>query len=220
LAALLMSMGIVEKRPEFVASTAPRMTVLLEVARNRQLLCTSLLGILLQFIVFATTFGFTPLAAVQLHASEFQLGLLGVVGTLPGLFVAPLAGTVLPRKFGVKGTLIGGFVLCGLSAVLIPFCSVLWQLFIAQFIGSTGGVVVLTLLMGLCIADVSSERRATAMGVFQAVYGIGMFLGPFTMGWISHSFGFTAAFVFTGFVGLLGVVGLLFNIISEPAREG
>jgi len=169
------------------------------------LLCTAFLGILIQYIVFATTFGFTPIVAVQLDASQFQLGLLGVASTLPGLVIAPLAGSTLPKMFGVRGTLEGGFLFAGLGAALIPFCTALWQLFVVQIVGSAGTIAVMTLLMGLCIADISPERRATAMGIFQSVYGLGMFLGPFATGWISHRFGLVAAFSFTGAVGLVGV---------------
>ena len=43
------------------------------------------------------------------------------------------------------------------------------------------------------------------MGFFQAVYGLGMFLGPFVMGWVSHGFGMMPAFVFTGGIGVLGI---------------
>ena len=67
-----------------------------------------------------------------------------------------------------------------------------------------GGAIANTLLLGLCIGDIAPEKRATAMGFFQAVYGLGMFLGPFVTGHISHGFGLMTAFVFTGLVGLAG----------------
>ena len=202
-AALIVGFGIVEKRPDY-GQAPPRMADLLRVARNRQLLLVSFLGILIQYITFSTTFGFTPIAAARLDASQFQLGLLGVASVLPGLVVAPLAGSALPRAFGVTGTLAAGFGLAGLGAALIPFCGALWQLFAVQIVGSAGTMAVMTLLMGLCIADISRERRATAMGIFQSVYGLGMFLGPFATGWLSYGFGLSAAFIFTGAVGLAG----------------
>ncbi|MCL2602977.1 MAG: MFS transporter [Defluviitaleaceae bacterium] len=176
------------------------------VIRNRQLLYVSLLGVFIQFVRFASQFGFTPLAAVSLGASPFQLGLLGVLSVLPGVFISPLTGTVLLKKFGERKLLVVGFALAGLSCAMIPFSQSLWQLFAVQVIGSAGMSMVFTLLMGLCIRDVSPERRATAMGFFQAVYGLGMFLGPFVMGWMGHGFGLTAAFVAAGMVGIVGVV--------------
>ena len=207
-AALLLGAGIIEKRPE-ATQAGPSLSSLYQVARNRQLLCTSFLGILIQYIIFATTFGFTPIAAVQLDASQFQLGMLGVASALPGLVFAPMAGTTLPRLFGVKATLSIGFGLTGLGAALIPFCTTLWHIFAIQVIGSIGAVTVLTLLMGLCIVDISSEKRATAMGFFQAVYGLGMFLGPFTMGWFSHTFGLNPSFIMISTIGLIGIIAVV-----------
>jgi len=208
LVGLILGIGIVEKLPD-TRQKPPSLADLLEVARNHQLLCASLLGVLIQFIMFATTFGFTPLAATLLAATQLQLGLLGVASTIPGLLISPLAGTLLPRKLGVKGTLGIGFALAGLGSALVPFCQELWQLFAVQIIGNTGAAAVFTLLMGLCIRDIPPERRATAMGFFQAVYGLGMFLGPFAMGWLSHGLGLMPAFFFTGAVGGLGIIAAI-----------
>jgi len=200
-----MAMGffITEKRPQ-AADNAPSLSELLDVARNKQLLCCSILGILSMYISFATTFGFIPLAASLLNATQLQLGLLGVVSTIPGIFMAPLAGTTMPRKLGISTTLVIGFLLAGTGSALVAFTNSLIILFAVQIIGSIGTAILGTLLLGLCIYDIPTPRRATAMGFFQAVYGIGMFLGPFIMGQISHFFGLATAFIFTGFIGILG----------------
>ena len=205
---LAVSFGVQEKRPTVDADAPPRapLTELLAVARNRQLLCCSILGILAMYISFATTFGFTPIAATMLDASQFQLGLLGVLSTAPAIFISPLAGNIMPKKLGSATTLAIGFVLAGAGTALVAVSNTLWSLFAVQIIGAVGGAIVGTLLLGLCIRDIPAERRATAMGFFQAVYGIGMFLGPFATGHIGHSFGLMAAFIFTGAVGLLGAV--------------
>ena len=205
---LVISFGVAEKRPEIKMDAPPRTPLkeLVAVARNKQLLCCSILGILSMYISFATTFGFTPIAATMLDASQLQLGLLGVLSTAPAVFISPLAGNIMPKKLGAATTLAIGFVLAGAGTALVAVSHSLWSLFAVQIVGSIGGAIAGTLLLGLCIRDIPAERRATAMGFFQAVYGIGMFLGPFVTGYISHGFGLMAAFIFTGAVGLLGAV--------------
>jgi len=206
---LVISFGVAEKRPEIKnEEVAPRtpLNELAAVARNKQLLCCSILGILAMYISFATTFGFTPIAATMLDASQFQLGLLGVLSTAPAIFISPLAGNIMPKKLGAAATLAIGFVLAGAGTALVAISHSLWSLFAVQIVGSIGGAISGTLLLGLCIRDIPAERRATAMGFFQAVYGIGMFLGPFATGYISHGFGLMAAFLFTGAIGLLGAL--------------
>jgi len=202
---LVLSVGVVEKRPS-EDKKPPNLAGLLEVARNKQLLFCSILGILAMYISFATTFGFTPLAAAQMDASQIQLGMLGVLSTAPAIFISPLAGTIMPKKLGASATLVIGFLIAGAGSALVAVSSTLWMLFAVQIAASLGGAIIATLLLGLCIRDISAEKRATAMGFFQAVYGLGMFLGPFVTGHISHGFGLMAAFVFTGAVGLVGAV--------------
>ena len=210
LAGLLLGFGIREKRAD--NATPPSIASLLSVAKNPFLIFTAAMAVLMQYVRFASTFGFTPLIARDLGATPFQLGMLGVVATLPGLVISPLAGTVFPRVFGNKGTLAGGFVLAGIACALIPFTQSLWQLFVVQVAGNVGALAAFTLLMGLCIRDIDPARRATAMGFFQAVYGLGMFLGPFVMGWMGHSFGLGAAFVATGAVGVLGAAACVWGM--------
>jgi len=202
---LVLSFGIKEKRPE-ENKTPPNLAGLLDVARNKQLLFSSILGILAMYISFATTFGFTPLAAAQMEASQLQLGMLGVLSTAPAIFISPLAGTIMPKKLGASATLVIGFVIAGVGSALVAVSNTLFLLFTVQIAASIGGAIVGTLLLGLCVKDISVEKRATAMGFFQAVYGLGMFLGPFVTGIISDGLGLMTAFVFTGAIGLVGAV--------------
>ena len=69
--------------------------------------------------------------------------------------------------------------------------------------------------MGLSIERVSEAERATAMGLHQAIYGIGMFAGPWLSGiladWmgIQPMFGVTAFFVLV--IGIFGTLRLNTN---------
>jgi len=203
---LVAGIGISEPRPE--TKTPPGLAELLGIAKNHQLLCASFLAILTQYISFATIFGFTPLFAYGLRASQFQLGMLGMTSALPGLLVSPLAGDFLPRKIGIRNTIAAGFIMAAAGCVLMAFVVNMWQLFAVQIFISTGAVVAYTLLMGLSIRDIPGEKRAAAMGFFQAVYGLGMFLGPFVMGWLGHGLGLSAAFIITGGVGVFGLLAV------------
>ena len=204
---LLLGFGVKENRPE--ATVPPKLSTLLDVARDRQLLFTSLLAILAQYISWATTFGFTPLVAQQLNATNFQLGMFGVVATLPGLIISPFVGKLL-NKFGAKTVLSLSFAVMAAACFAMPYCIAVWQLFAVQLINNIGLVVLATCLMGLCIKGISGERRATAMGFFQAVYGLGMFLGPLVTGVSIHAFGMGASLVL---VGAVGIIGAIFSIV-------
>jgi MFS family permease len=64
--------------------------------------------------------------------------------------------------------------------------------------------------MGLSIRDVGDHERATAMGLYQAVYAIGMFAGPSLSGILADALGMQVMFAITGVVCVaLGVLGTL-----------
>ena len=82
-------------------------------------------------------------------------------------------------------------------------------LFVAQIFASVGSGIAQPLLMGMSIAKVEGNQRATAMGLHQAVYGIGMFLGPFISGALADWMGIQPMFGVTGFFCLLlGYLGV------------
>ncbi|MCL2527100.1 MAG: MFS transporter [Defluviitaleaceae bacterium] len=186
----------------------PKLSDLLSLVYNRQLLSASILAILSQYVAFSTAFGFTPLLGERLGATHLQLGMLGMAAAIPGLLVSPLAGTVFPKKLGARNTIALGFFLSATGTVLLVFVANIWQLYAVQILISAGLSLSYTLLMGLSIKDISSERRATAMGFFQAVYGLGMFTGPFITGWIGHQLGLGVGFFVTAGVGVLGMIAV------------
>ena len=208
---LVLGLGMVEKAPKPDAPPPPNLAALLDVARNPQLLSASLLAIIGQFIQFGTAFGFTPIVAVQMGASNFQLGLLGMMSTLPAVIISPFMGTFV-KKIGVLSVLLILSAFTALGTALVVVSNSLYTLFFVQFISSVGLAGLMTVLMGLSIRDIEAERRATAMGFFQAVYGIGMFLGPFVVGWVGHSFGLMTAFLVAGGVGAFGMLASLFCV--------
>jgi MFS family permease len=85
-----------------------------------------------------------------------------------------------------------------------------------QVVAGFGRGVTGTTLMGLSIRHVSSAERATAMGVYQAVYAIGMFLGPLVSGAIGDHLGLAAIFLSTGAFQLVAI-GVALRVL--PTRE-
>ena len=202
-AGLALSTLIVEKKPEI--KEQPKLSELFAVIRNRQLICAAILAILSQYITFSTTFGFLPLVASDLGASNFTLGLLGMAAALPGIAISPQVGRMI-EKFGVSKVIVVSFLISAIACVAIPFSSEMWHLFAVQILNNIGMITAMTAFMGLCIKNIPIPRRATAMGFYQASYGLGMFVGPFVMGWITHAFDLRWAFIFTGIVAVFSAV--------------
>ena len=93
--------------------------------------------------------------------------------------------------------------------VMLTFARSLALVFVAQICFGLASGIGYSVLMGLSIRDVDETQRATAMGLFQAVYGIGMFAGPWLSGILADAIGIQPMFGVVGgaclVIGLLGV---------------
>jgi len=176
---------------------------LLSICKSGNLIVMSVLAILSQFISYATVYGFTPIVAESLGANSVLLGLLSTLSILPGIPAGALSGSFFAGKLGERKTLFLGFAVTALSCLSIPFVKSLAVLIVTQVIGGFGKGVTIPLLMGLCIKNVEENKRGSAMGFFQAIYGLGMFAGPVVVGFISDNVSLDAGFYFTAVIGII-----------------
>jgi len=176
---------------------------LLSICKSGNLIVMSVLAILSQFISYATVYGFTPIIAESLGANSVLLGLLSTLSILPGIPAGALSGSFFAGKLGERKTLFLGFAVTALSCLSIPFVKSLAVLIVTQVIGGFGKGVTIPLLMGLCIKNVEENKRGSAMGFFQAIYGLGMFAGPVVVGFISDNVSLDAGFYFTAVIGII-----------------
>jgi MFS family permease len=207
-AGLVLAFFLVEKFDPDAQKITARGVI--EVAGDKTLLTVSFLSIVFQILSFATVFGFTPVYAQSLGAGKFDMGLLTFVSTLPTAVAAWIGGRHLANRIGEKNIVIFGFILCGVFTVVIPFSQHLWFLMVTQALAGFGRGFVSPVLMSLAIKGMDVGKRATAMGFYQAIYGLGMFAGPWFMGmagdWISLNMGFVI-------VGSLGCITSLLSWI-------
>lgn len=178
---------------------------ILTVIKDKRILQLSLLGSLVQFISYSTSFGFTPLIANNVGANNLQLSYLSVAYTLPQILFSIISGTILVKKLGVKNTLLLGFGMTTLTCFITPFAPNLMVLYIMQFASGVGNAITFPLLMSMVIKDVDSDLMTTTMGFYQAAYGFGMILGPIILGSVGDIFGLTFGFIVIGLISMLSI---------------
>ena len=201
---LLLSLFIVENKN--LDRQPLTLSQLLSVSKDWNLLLVSGLAILIQFITFATTYGFTPVAAKNIGASDAQLGLLATISAIPAVFISAASGSFFAKRYGEKKMVVVGFIIIAATCAVIPLIRNIYLLYISQAIGGIGRGLVYPLLMALSIKSVEDSKRATAMGFFQAIYAIGMFLGPSFTGIISDMLGLAWGFLLTAVLGVMGAL--------------
>jgi predicted MFS family arabinose efflux permease len=178
------------------------------IRRSPTLVEVAILALLAHCVLFITMFGFTPLQAVELGASESQLTLLVISFMVPHAFVSFATGRWIAPRLGTRRVIGFGFVLSAACTAAIPFSPSLAWLSVTQIGNGAAQALYLPLLLGLAIQDVPSKDRATAMGFYQSVYSIGMFAGPYLAGWLNDDGGLKAGFAFGACIALAAAVAV------------
>jgi MFS family permease len=202
---LIFSLFIKENVPE--QGKPIKLKELLFVVKDKNLLVMSTLAIITQFIHFGATLTFVNLVADNLGASGEQLGFLSMVNNIPRILSALLCGFLLSRKINVKIMLATSYALLALNCALTPFSPNLPVLYAISTLSGFGNGISMTLCLSLCTLNIDDNRRSAAMGFFQAIYGIGMFVGPLVTGIISDSANMVWAFIFCAIVASSGIFG-------------
>lgn len=202
---IALMLGIFVKEDKIETKAKRENPGLATVIRNRRVLSISSLGCISQLIAYSTTFGFTPLIANNLGANVLQLSYLSTVYTIPQIIFSVLSGTIIVRKLGERKTLFIGFVLLMFLCIITPFAPNLTVLYIIQFFNGIGGSITFPLLMAMVVKGVESNLLTTTMGFFQAVYGVGMIVGPVILGAIADTAGLTEGFMVVGLLSLLSI---------------
>ena len=224
LALSIIGAAILWRVPE--DATAKAMPVsregMLRTASSPSLVLACLLGIVMQYVAWSTINGFTPvLAADRFAATRAQLGYL----TTAGLIAYSLVTLFTPRLVTIIGeapALILSFILLATGILPTPLIHSLGALAVLQVINGVGRGLIYPLLLSLSIKTTAAKDRASAMGIFQATYALGMFVGPSFSGAIAEAFGIDSVFVLCGVLCLicLPVVAVAAKrfLVHQPAR--
>jgi predicted MFS family arabinose efflux permease len=176
------------------------------VLRSPLLWKVSTLSLLAHGILFITMFGFTPLQAMDLGASEAQLTGIVISFMIPHALVSLWTGRFLAPRFGTRRIVIIGFLSAAVFTAAIPFCPNLGWLALTQVFNGAAQALYFPLLLSLAIRNFVPSERATAMGLYQSVYSMGMFLGPYVAGGLNAFGGLKAGFLFASALGLAAAI--------------
>ena len=179
---------------------------LVTVAKNKSLLLGCTLACCLQFIMFATAFAFTSNVAADLGAGELALSYVTTLFTLTNFLMSLLVGRVFVKKFGERNVLVAAFGMIIIYCILVPLVPSVWMICALQLWGGCSNGLLATLLMSVSVRSVEPEKKSTAMGAYQAIYGIGMTVGTRVMGSLVEASGYRAGFAVMAAVAAAALV--------------
>ena len=206
-AVLAMVAMLIVREPKR-SSKPPSLASLGKLITRRDVLVPSLLCAVSQFAIWAGPFTFSPILAKSLGATDGTLSLLTSLN-IAMVMLGSFATSAVVKRIRARWLVVFNFVVIALSMVMLTFAHSLTLIFAAQICFGLAAGIGYSVLMGLSIRDVDETQRATAMGLFQAVYGIGMFAGPWLSGILADGIGIQPMFGVVGaaclVIGLLGV---------------
>jgi MFS family permease len=202
--AILAMLFVKEPRREVKRSSFRQVGALIT---RRDVLMPALLGIVAQYAIWSSTFGFTTNLAKNMGATDVVLSLL-VSMNLAVVFLGNLAMSAVAKKFGERRMVALSFVFVALGLGSLAAAKGMTMVFVGQILMGLASGVGYPVLMGLSIRYVDESERATAMGLYQSVYAIGMFSGPTLSGILADKIGIQPMFVVTAVACLaLGLIG-------------
>lgn len=182
------------------------MNELHEVMKESIVLKAATLSAIAHAVLFITMFGFTPNYALEIGASKDSLIYLVLSFMIPHAIAPIMTGRYFAGRFQKWSILVVGFLGTFVFSAMIPFVKDLGVLYLTQALNGFAQGMTIPLLMGMAIQTIPNRKRATAMGLFQAVYAIGIFLGPFIAGLFTEEGTFFPVFLTAGTAGLIGMI--------------
>jgi predicted MFS family arabinose efflux permease len=202
---IIMSFWVKEVKNQ-KSSGKIEMNELRDVIKEPLVLKVALLSALGHSVLFITMFGFTPTYAINLGATNESLIVLVFSFMIPHAISPIITGRYLLARYNKWSILFIGFLGTFLFSSIIPFITNLEILYVTQALNGFSQGMTLPLLMGMAIQTISINKRATAMGLFQAIYALGIFIGPFAAGIFSQEIDFATVFYLAGLIGLTGML--------------
>jgi EmrB/QacA subfamily drug resistance transporter len=158
-----------------------------------------------------------PTLVRELHASNSQLQ--WVVDAFNLLFAGSvLAAGSLSDRFGRKGMLLAGLSIFGLASLAGGLTDSPGQLIAARAVMGVGAAMVFPSTLSL-LTNVFTERRerALAIGLWGAITGVAIALGPIVGGWLLELSGWRS--IFFAMTPVAGVAGLLSARFVPSSRD-
>jgi EmrB/QacA subfamily drug resistance transporter len=158
-----------------------------------------------------------PTLVRQLHASNSQLQ--WVVDAFNLLFAASvLAFGSLSDRFGRKGMLLAGLSVFGLASVAGGLTDSAGQLIAARAVMGIGAAMVFPATLSL-LTNVFTERRerALAIGLWGAITGAAIALGPIVGGWLLEAFDWRS--IFFAMAPIAAIAGVLVSGYVPSSRD-
>ena len=185
--------------------------------KNKLLICLCLNGIFIQFITFSVTFSFFPIYLNEIGYSDSVVGNVVSLSTLSAI-IGTIFSPYLIKKFGLWKAFAFASIPIGITTLATPYFEGLILLTSLRLVAGIGTGLIFSSCMSSIVRGFEENYQASAMGIFQAIYAIGMFTGPIFSGIIASKLSLESVFIFSSSVSFLIILVSFFMKSEELAK--
>ena len=217
--AMLLAMSLKEDDPAYAhlheppeSKHRPLITDLVKVAKRKRIWFFAFLASIQQGVTMTTIMSFSNEAALRIGGSSYEMGLMTIVFILFNVISSYYSGkppfTRISQGFLVSSAL---FMLAAYCFLSVMVTHIYLLIIIQVFLGWSFGFV-FTIATSESIVGVEHYRRSSAIGLFQALFAIGMTTVPIIAGRIIEldDGDLKAAFFFQGWLCLIAFVATVY----------
>ncbi|WP_243126511.1 MFS transporter [Clostridium sp. HBUAS56010] len=180
--------------------------VLFSVCKRKRLWLFSILALIQQGIQLTTAMSFTNQILKDLGASNELIGISSIIYMISAVCFAAFASTFLCCRKGPRFWIPFVFGIVAVYCILVPSADTVQELLLLQILPGMSTGILFSYLTSEAMCGIPSDRRSTAMGLFQAVYAIGMTTFPVFTGFLASSFSMRTGYLTLAGIALSGMV--------------
>ena len=217
--AMLLAMSLKEDDPAYAhlheppeSKHRPLVADLVKVAKRKRIWFFAFLASIQQGVTMTTIMSFSNEAALRIGGSSYEMGLMTIVFILFNVISSYYSGkppfTRISQGFLVSSAL---FLLAAYCFLSVMVTHIYLLIIIQVFLGWSFGFV-FTIATSESIVGVEHYRRSSAIGLFQALFAIGMTTVPIIAGRIIEldDGDLKAAFFFQGWLCIIAFVATVY----------
>ena len=192
---------------------------LLSVCKLKRLWLFSILALIQQGIQLTTVMSFTNQILKDLGASNGLVGLSSIIYMVSAVGFAAFASTFLCCRKGPRFWIPIVFVIVSVYCILVPSANKISELLFLQILPGMSTGILFSYLNSEAMCGIPLEKRSTAMGLFQAVYAIGMTTFPIFTGVLASVFSIHFGYLVLAGISLIGTVVSAVYYINRSRTE-
>ncbi len=167
-----------------------------------------ILGSVAALAIFSSTMSKNPalpLLALQIGASDAQIGLISAISPIPGILVSSVAGAY-SDKHGRSRLILISLLIFATAPFLYIFVTQVWQLAFVRFYHGFATAMFMPVAMAAVADRFHPSNRGQALGTYSSFTMVGRFVAPFLGGALIFYASFTSLYLVIGFSAIFALL--------------